>query len=400
MIFLRSKRLEKKTSDAREPSLYRSICTSIISTLLSLVMLVGTTFAWFTDNLTTGVFTITAGSLAAQASYCTELPDGGSSSVDPMWLRLNPGNTSMFGGMTFTPGTSQTAYLKLENKNDNSNNVAAVKYMFSFEDVAASPVALTVEEGVTTQSLSDALTFTCKTASTIGELTNMTTAETRTLSAFTSTEEEQTGPFVITVEKNATKYVALTIGMNTDGSASITPSSIQLRLKIIVTNAGEGSEENIISQLNELMTPSEPVSVPVVTEIENEETSTTEPPTMGTPTAGTPATGTSTMGTPTAGTPVTGTSTMGTPATETPTTETPTTETPTTETPTTGTPATETPTTGTPATETPTTEPPTTGTPTTETSTTEPPATGTPTTGTSTTGMPTMEMPTEETPET
>ena len=378
MIFLKSKRLEKKTSDAREPSLYRSVCTSIISTLLSLVMLVGTTFAWFTDNLTTGVFTITAGSLAARASYCTELPDGSSSSSssssEPMWLRLNPGNTSMFGGMTFTPGTSQTAYLKLENKNDNSNNVAAVKYMFSFEDVAASPVALTVEEGVTTQSLSDALTFTCKTASSIGDLTNAG-AETRTLSAFTSTEGEQTGPFEVTVAQGQTVYVALTIGMNTAGSASITPSSIQLRLKIIVTNAGEGSEENIISQLNELMTPSEPVSVPVVTEIENEETSTTEPPTMGTPT----------MGTPTAGTP-----TMGTPATETPTTGTPATETPTT-----GTPATEPPTTGTP-----TTEPPTTGTPTTETSTTEPPATGTPTTGTSTTGMPTMEMPTEETPET
>ena len=374
MIFLRSKRLEKKTSDAREPSLYRSICTSIISTLLSLVMLVGTTFAWFTDNLTTGVFTITAGSLAAQASYCTELPDGGSSSVDPMWLRLNPGNTSMFGGMTFTPGTSQTAYLKLENKNDNSNNVAAVKYMFSFEDVAASPVALTVEEGVTTQSLSDALTFTCKTASTISELTNVTTAETRTLSAFTLTEEEQTGPFVITVEKNATKYVALTIGMNTDGSASITPSSIQLRLKIIVTNAGEGSEENIISQLNELMMPSEPVSVPVVTEIENEETST-----MGTPATETPATETPTTGTPT----------TGTPTTEPPTTGTPTTGTPTTEPPTTGTPTTGTPTTGTPTTETSTTEPPATGTPT----------TGTSTTGTSTTGMPTMEMPTEKTPE-
>ena len=379
MIFLRSKRLEKKTSDAREPSLYRSICTSIISTLLSLVMLVGTTFAWFTDNLTTGVFTITAGSLAAQASYCTELPDGGSSSVDPMWLRLNPGNTSMFGGMTFTPGTSQTAYLKLENKNDNSNNVAAVKYMFSFEDVAASPVALTVEEGVTTQSLSDALTFTCKTASTISELTNVTTAETRTLSAFTLTEEEQTGPFVITVEKNATKYVALTIGMNTDGSASITPSSIQLRLKIIVTNAGEGSEENIISQLNELMMPSEPVSVPVVTEIENEETST-----MGTPATETPATETPTTGTPTTGTPTTETPTTGTPTTGTPTTGTPTTEPPTTGTPTTGTP-----TTGTPTTETSTTEPPATGTPT----------TGTSTTGTSTTGMPTMEMPTEKTPE-
>lgn len=315
MIFLRSKQLEKKTSDAREPSLYRSICTSIISTLLSLVMLVGTTFAWFTDDLTTGEFTITAGSLAAQASYCTKLPDDSSS--EPMWRRLNQGDTSMFGGMV-TPGISQTAYLKLENKNDNSNNVAAVKYMFSFEEVVASPVALTGEEGVTTQSLSDALTFTCKTASAISELTNMTNAETRTLRAFTPTEGKQTDPFEVTVTQGQTVYVALTIGMNTDGSASITPSSIQLRLKIIVTNAGEGSEENIISQLNELMTPSEPVSVPVVTEIENEETSTTEPPTMGTPTMGTP-----TAGTPTTGTPTTEPPTTGTPATETPTTEPP-----------------------------------------------------------------------------
>ena len=359
MTFLRHKRLEKKTSDAREPSLYRSICTSIISTLLSLVMLVGTTFAWFTDNLTTGVFTITAGSLAAQASYCTELPDGSSSSSEPMWLRLNPGNTSMFGGMTFTPGTSQTAYLRLENKNDNSNNVAAVKYMFSFEDVAASPVALTVEEGVTTQSLSDALTFTCKTASSIGDLTNAE-AETRTLSAFTSTEGEQTGPFEVTVAQGQTVYMALTIGMQDIEGVSITPSSIQLRLKIIVTNAGEGNEENIISQLNELVTPSEPVGVPVVTEIENEETSTTEPPTTGTPTTGTPTTEPPTTGTPTTEPPTTGTST---------------TETSTTETSTTGTPAT--------------------GTPATEPSMAEPSTTGTPTTG-----MSTMEMPTEETSET
>ena len=382
MIFLRSKRLEKKTSDAHEPSLYRSICTSIISTLLSLVMLVGTTFAWFTDNLTTGVFTITAGSLATQASYCTELPDDGSSS-EPVWLRLNPGNTSMFGGMTFTPGTSQTAYLRLENKNDD-DNVAAVKYMFSFEDVAASPVALTAEEGVTTQSLSDALTFTCKKASRITELTNAAT-ETRTLSEFTPTGGEQTGPFVVEVDKNAPKYVALTIGMKDIEGVSITPSSIQLRLKIIITNAGEESEENIKSQQNEFMVIPEPEVGTVVTEIKNEGTSTTESPTTGTPTTGTP--------------------TAGTPTTETPATETPTTEPSMAEPPATGTPTTGTPTTETPTTETPTTETPTTETSTTETSTTETPATGTPTTGTSTTGtsttgMPTMEMPTEETPET
>ena len=68
MIFLRSKRLEKKTSDAREPSLYRSICTSIISPLLSLVMLVGTTFAWFTDSITSNVFTITAANVNTTTS--------------------------------------------------------------------------------------------------------------------------------------------------------------------------------------------------------------------------------------------------------------------------------------------------------------------------------------------
>ena len=381
MIFLRSKRLEKKTSDAREPSLYRSICTSIISTLLSLVMLVGTTFAWFTDNLTTGVFTITAGSLAAQASYCTELPDGSSS--EPMWLRLNPGNTSMFGGMIFTPGTSQTAYLKLENKNDNSNNVAAVKYMFSFEDVAASPVALTAEGGVTTQSLGDALTFTCKTASSIGDLTNAATetvtTETRTLSAFDSNEEGPAGPFVVEVDKNAPMYVALTISMNGIEGVSITPSSIQLRLKIIITNAGEESEENIKSQQNEFMAIPEPEVGTVVTEIENETT------------AQHPAEGEML---------VTGMAATETPTTETPTTEMPTTEMPTTETPTAGTSTTETPTTGTPTTETPTTETPTTGTPATGTPATEPPMAEPSTTGTPTTGMSTMEMPTEETSET
>lgn len=341
MIFLRSKRLEKKTSDAREPSLYRSICTSIISTLLSLVMLVGTTFAWFTDSITSGVYKIQAGNLATATSYCTELPASG----EPVWFPLNEGNMSMFGGMTFTSKASQTAYLKLVN----SGSVDVV-YKFSFASVDPETPG-TFTGSTESKNLRDMLNFSRKSAGKIDGLEEATAASKR-LADFDTTS---TGPFEITVEQGQIVYVALTIAMDEySGTWEIQPS-IQLRLKIIVTNAGEGSEENIISQLNELMTPSEPVSVPVVTEIENEETSTTEPPTMGTPT----------MGTPTAGTPATGTSTMGTPATETPTT-------------------------GTPTTGTPTTEPPTTGTPTTETSTT----------GTSTTGMPTMEMPTEETSET
>ena len=364
MIFLKSKRLEKKTSDAREPSLYRSICTSIISTLLSLVMLVGTTFAWFTDSITSGVYKIQAGNLATATSYCTELPASG----EPVWFPLNEGNMSMFGGMTFTSKASQTAYLKLVN----SGSVDVV-YKFSFESVDPETPG-TLKNGETAETgkkLSDMLSFKFASANNVTVLKDAGFMS-KKLADFATTPNS---PFEVTVAQGQIMYVALTIAMDEySGTWEIQPS-IQLRLKIIVTNAGEGSEENIISQLNELMTPSEPVGVPVVTEIENEETSTTEPPTMGTPTAGTPATGTPTMGTPA--------------------TEPPTTEPPTTETPTTGTPATEPPATEPPTTETPTTEPPTTG-----TSTTEPPATGTPTTGTSTTGMPTMEMPTEETPET
>ena len=336
MIFLKSKRLEKKTSDAREPSLYRSICTSIISTLLSLVMLVGTTFAWFTDSITSGVYKIQAGNLATATSYCTELPASG----EPVWFPLNEGNMSMFGGMTFTSKASQTAYLKLVN----SGSVDVV-YKFSFASVDPETPG-TFTGGTERKNLRDMLNFSCKSAGMIDGLEEAT-ATSKRLADFDTTS---TGTFEITVEQGQTVYVALTIAMDEySGTWEIQPS-IQLQLKIIVTNAGEGSEENIISQLNELMTPSEPVGVPVVTEIENEEPPTTEPPT---------------------------------------------TEPPTTEPPTTGTPTTETSTTETSTTETSTTE-----TSTTETSTTEPPATGTPTTGTSTTGMPTMEMPTEETPET
>ena len=356
MIFLRSKRLEKKTSDAREPSLYRSICTSIISTLLSLVMLVGTTFAWFTDSITSGIYTIQAGNLATATSYCTELPASG----EPVWFPLNEGNMSMFGGMTFTSKASQTAYLKLVN----SGSVDVV-YKFSFASVDPETPG-TFTGGTESKNLRDMLNFSCKSAGTIDGLEEAT-ATSKRLADFDTTS---TGPFEITVEQGQIVYVALTIAMDEYSGTWETQPSIQLRLKIIVTNAREGSEENIISQLNELVTPSEPVGVPVVTEIENEETSTTEMSTTEPPTTGTPTTGT-----PTAGTPATETPTTGTPTTEPPTTGTPTTEPPATETPTTETPATETPTAGTPATETPTT--------------------GTPTTGTST-----MEMPTEETPET
>lgn len=238
MIFLRSKRLEKKTSDAREPSLYRSICTSIISTLLSLVMLVGTTFAWFTDSITSNVFTITAGNFPAETYYWVGNGDPEPFSSEKIYSETTGTGwenvkkyADIFSGMQFNLENSsqslQTVYLALVNE----SNQNEATYKFYFESVAESN-----SEG--SNNIKDALTFTCKTTSTISELTNVT-AETRTLAGFAGTSEANSGPFVITVEKKTTKYVELTIGMNTNGSASITPSSIQLQLQIDITSGGD-----------------------------------------------------------------------------------------------------------------------------------------------------------------
>lgn len=234
MIFLRPKRLEKKTSDAREPSLYRSICTSIISTLLSLVMLVGTTFAWFTDSITSGVYKIQAGNLATATSYCTELPASG----EPVWFPLNEGNMSMFGGMTFTSKASQTAYLKLVN----SGSVDVV-YKFSFE--SETETEGTFEGNTESKKLSDMLNFSCKSAGKIDGLEEATATPQR-LADFDTTS---TGPFEITVEQGQIVYVALTIAMDNYNGTWTTPPSIQLQLQIDISNKTETGESNPGQQL-------------------------------------------------------------------------------------------------------------------------------------------------------
>ena len=241
MIFLRPKRLEKKTSDAREPSLYRSICTSIISTLLSLVMLVGTTFAWFTDSVTSNVFTITAGNFPAETYYW--VGNGGPESFSSEkiysettgmgWKNVKE-YADIFNGMQFNSENSsqspQTVYLALVNESVQN----AATYKFYFESVAESN-----SEG--SNNIRDALTFTRKTADIPSDFSNASatvTSETRTLAEFAETSEANSGPFVITVEENTTKYVELTIDVGDISHASITPFSIQLQLQIDITSGG------------------------------------------------------------------------------------------------------------------------------------------------------------------
>lgn len=112
MKMYRPHRLCPRNSKPKEPSLYRSLCVSILCMFLSTVMLVGTTMAWFSDSLQTGMFTISSADFTVTTYYCSVLADEGSTNN---WQRLNPGNTTMFGGGSLSSGSYQTAYLKIVN---------------------------------------------------------------------------------------------------------------------------------------------------------------------------------------------------------------------------------------------------------------------------------------------
>ncbi len=124
MKMYRPHRLCPRNSKPKEPSLYRSLCVSILCMFLSTVMLVGTTMAWFSDSLQTGVYTITSANFSTTVSYCTELSS--EANTPNNWQRLNPSNTTLFGGGSLSSGDGQVAYLKLVN-----NSKIPLKYTFT-----------------------------------------------------------------------------------------------------------------------------------------------------------------------------------------------------------------------------------------------------------------------------
>ena len=124
MKMYRPHRLCPRNSKPKEPILYRSLCVSILCMFLSTVMLVGTTMAWFSDSLQTGVYTITSADFSTTVYYCTDLSNANNTPNN--WQRLNPSNTTLFGGGSLSSGDGQVAYLKLV-----SNSGMPLKYKFT-----------------------------------------------------------------------------------------------------------------------------------------------------------------------------------------------------------------------------------------------------------------------------
>ena len=228
-------RNEPEPEQVREPSLYRSLCTSLLSTLLSLVMLVGTTFAWFTESITTGVYTITAGNLSTVTSYCTDLDN-----LD--WQLLNPGNNDLFGGTTFSKSNAtQTAYLKLENESS-----SPVKYLISFVYNSETAGTLEISDGteVPDQKLSDLMSFAYTVASD-------TTTEGGVPSFDNGTDgniplgDSKGKPFSILVPGGSTVHVKLELKLGSYEGTWTAEPKIDLQLKLVITQPDNNdSEEN------------------------------------------------------------------------------------------------------------------------------------------------------------
>ena len=101
----------------------RALLTSVTALVMCVVMLVGTTFAWFTDTASTGVNKIQAGNLDVELLMYKKITD---TSYD--YVNISKEKEPIFGSYESTvaqdknlntlwePGKTQVAYLAIENK--------------------------------------------------------------------------------------------------------------------------------------------------------------------------------------------------------------------------------------------------------------------------------------------
>ena len=81
------------------------LLSSVIALVLCVSMLIGATFAWFTDTASTGVNKIQAGTLNVEVEYSTK----GTS-----WATIEDA-TSLFSNNLWEPGHTEYVYLRVKN---------------------------------------------------------------------------------------------------------------------------------------------------------------------------------------------------------------------------------------------------------------------------------------------
>jgi len=132
----------------RKNATRRALFTSMLSLLLCVTMFVGTTFAWFTDEVKSGINTITAGNLDVELEYA-KIANGQITG----WEKVNGNTKNIFDpNALWEPGRVEVAYLKVSNL-----GTLALKYQLGV-NVAKETPGISVETNKEF-NLSDHLVF-------------------------------------------------------------------------------------------------------------------------------------------------------------------------------------------------------------------------------------------------
>lgn len=110
----RNKTQKERSNDMRQEKKVggtkRALLTSVLALVLSLAMLAGTTFAWFTDTASTGVNRIVSGNLDVGLKYWGVGEDG-----KKTWLTAENSEDLFDKNALWEPGYTQIVYLKVKN---------------------------------------------------------------------------------------------------------------------------------------------------------------------------------------------------------------------------------------------------------------------------------------------
>lgn len=110
----RNKTQKERSNDMRQEKKVggtkRALLTSVLALVLSLAMLAGSTFAWFTDTASTGVNRIVSGNLDVGLKYWGVGEDGRKT-----WLTAENSKELFDENALWEPGYTQIVYLKVKN---------------------------------------------------------------------------------------------------------------------------------------------------------------------------------------------------------------------------------------------------------------------------------------------
>lgn len=278
MKMYRPHRLCPRNSKPKEPSLYRSLCVSILCMFLSTVMLVGTTFAWFYSSATSAVSTITAGGLNVSTSYITQstarkyaASETGIPSNE--WIPFDGNGGNPFGSIPFSSNSPQVIFLRLENPGSSD-----IRYRFALNLLSEAPGKTADGQEV---PVSEKLVYGCEVLDTadLSELANFdpfarTDPDTGTtnfvadsLSAHSGVRNEDIITYggnicSVTLSAGVVKYVAIALYMPKDVTlpnfVALPTIAVQLAMTVEQASTTEPQQPNVVIS---------PVSTSTVVEI-------------------------------------------------------------------------------------------------------------------------------------